>query len=130
MKKAKLQRQARGALPLNWWERSSRFYEEILDNFNIASVIDLFGSTNAAIACVTAEPPKPYVGLCRNNEHVRVMSEAVDTFIVREMGREGPPASKFFIAEMKEVVDRLFPDADDHDEAMDEEVDGSDASSE
>ena len=48
-----------------------------------------------------------------------------------EMGREGPPASKFFIAEMKEIVDRLFPaDADDHDEAMDEEVDGSDASSE
>ena len=74
MKKQRLPRQARGALPLNWWERSSRFYEKILDTFNIASVVDLFGSTNAAIACVTAEPPKPYVCLCRNQAHVRAMS--------------------------------------------------------
>ena len=124
----KVPRTARGALPLAWWGRSTIFYEEILDNLYIHAVIDLFGSSSLAIACINAEPPKPYMCLCRNEAHVRALTEAVDSFIVREMGRAGPPPSKFFVAEMKDVVARLFPPVDDDEEQDSEEAsdDGSD----
>ena len=108
-RKFRIPRTARGAFPLNWWERSSLFYEEVIDNLNAHAVIDLFGSSNLAIACIMGEPPKTYMCLCRNNALVRALTEAVDSFIVREMGREGPPASKFFLAEIKDVVKRVFP---------------------
>ena len=38
------------------------------------------------------------------------MAEAIDQHIVREMGREGPPPSKFYVEEMKAMVRELFPD--------------------
>ena len=62
-----------------------------------------------AIACVNSDPPRPYVALLRNQKHVDVIAGHIDNYIMREMGREGPPASKFFLAEVKDVVARLFP---------------------
>ena len=38
-----------------------------------------------------------------------MVSRAIDTFIMREIGREGPPPSKFFIAEMKDEVAKHYP---------------------
>ena len=124
-KKSKIPKTLRGSLPLNFWEHSVQFLEEVVDNFNITAVIDLFGSANLAIACVSAEPPKPYVAILRNDSHVRAVAEAIDSYIVREMGREGPPASKFYQEEMKELVKELFPDGDEpgDDEADSEEPD-------
>ena len=101
---------ARGLLPLNWWERHTDFHAEVLDNFNIGSVIDLFGSVHLAIACLNAEPPKPYFGLCRNEAHASAMAEALDKYIVREIGREGPPPSKFYVEDLKAAVKDIFAD--------------------
>ena len=86
-----------------------KFNIEGLDNFNVVGVIDLFGSVNLANACLSSEPPRPYLGLLRNPTHVEVVSRAIGTFIMREIGREGPPPSKFFIAEMKDEVAKHFP---------------------
>jgi len=97
-------------LPVNWWERSPKFFLKIFDNFNVIGAIDLFGSANMAIACVD-DPPRPYLGLLQNDAHVDVLSDAVDQFIMREMGRAAPPPSKFFVAEVKELVARLSPQA-------------------
>ena len=108
-KKNQLPKDALMCLPLNWWERDSTFYLEVFENFNVLGVIDLFGSANMAIACVESEPPQPYLALLRNQEHVDAIAGHVDNYIMREMGREGPPASKFFLAEVKSVVARLFP---------------------
>ena len=96
------------------------FFVELLHNFNIRAVVDLFGSTNLAKACVYSTPPRPYLCLCRNYLHASVLSKAVDTFIAREMGRAGPPASKFYVEGMKDVVaEHLPPLADD---AVDSDV--------
>ena len=35
-----------------------------------------------------------------------MISKTIDEFIMREIGNEGPPASKFYIAEMKDIVAR------------------------
>ena len=128
-KKHRIPRPARGLLPLNRWERHMSFHAEVLDNFNVGSVIDLFGSVNLAIACLCAEPPKPYFALCRNEAHANAMAEALDQFIVREMGREGPPPSKFYVEDMKATVKDIFPDeiGDDEEESECGEEENSDA---
>ena len=68
---------------------------EVFDNFNMVGVVDLLGCSNMGIACVNSEPPRPYVALPRGEEHVKAISSGIDKFIMREMGREGPPPSKF-----------------------------------
>ena len=108
-KKNKIPKAARNLLPLSWWERDMKFNMEVLDNFNVVGVIDLFGSVNLALACLNSEPPRPYLGLLRNATHVEVFQRSIDTFIMREIGREGPPPSKFFIAEMKDEVAKHYP---------------------
>ena len=108
-KKNKIPASARNLLPLNWHERHMDFYSELIHNFNLGAVVDLFGSANLAIACVSATPPRPYLALVRNELHATVLAGAVDTFIAREMGRAGPPPSKWYIAEMKEVVAKYLP---------------------
>jgi len=118
-KRFKIPTSARTLLPLNWWDHHMDFYLELLHNFNIGAVVDLFGSTNLAKACVYSTPPRPYLCLCRNLCHVSVLSKAVDTFIAREMGRAGPPPSKFYVAEMKDVVAQHLPPLDDDAEDSD-----------
>ena len=59
---------------------------------------------------------------------MRALTEAVDTFIVREMGREGPPPSKFFVADLKDAAKRLFPDDGDNVQEEEDEESGSDDS--
>ena len=116
-------------LPLNWWERDISFYIEVFENFNVGAAIDLFGSTNMGIACVMSDPPRPYLALLRNQTHVDVVTNAVDEYIMREMGREGPPPSKFFENEAKEIVKRLFPEVsedDEDDDSAGEEEDSDD----
>jgi|GEM_PF-6765236 len=108
-KKNKIPKAARNVLPLSWWERDMKFNMEVLDNFNVVGVIDLFGSVNLALACLNSEPPRPYLGLLRNATHLEVFQRSIDTFIMREIGREGPPPSKFFIAEMKDEVAKHYP---------------------
>ena len=125
-KKSQVGKAARMALPLNWWERDPKIFKEVFDNFNVIGVIDLYGSPSMAIACVDSSPPLPYVGLVRNEAHEQAHALAVDQFIMKEMGREGPPASKFYLAEVKDLVQRLFPtrpeEADnDQDDDMDED---------
>ena len=103
-KKSKIPASARNLLPLNWHERHIDFFSELILNFNLGGVIDLFGSANLAIACISATPPRPYLALVRSELHASVLASAVDTYIAREMGRAGPPPSKWYIAEMKDVV--------------------------
>jgi len=95
------------------------FFSELINNFNIGAVVDLFGSSNLAKACVVATPPRPYLCLVRNELHGSVLADAVDTFIMREMGRADPQPSKFFVAEMKDIVAKHLPpienDAEDSD---------------
>ena len=124
-------RSAVNLLPVHWWERDATFFKEIFDNFNVVGVIDVFGSANMAIACVNSEPPRPYLGLVRHQKHALVIQGHVDKYIMVEMGREGPPASKFYTAEVKELVARLFPppkdvEAEDDDDEESEEGDAGD----
>ncbi len=104
---------------MNWWERHTDFFSELINNFNIGAVVDLFGSSNLAKACVYSTPPRPYLCLVRNFLHASVLSNAVDTFIAREMGRAGPPPSKFYVAEMKDVVAQHLPPIEDEAEDSD-----------
>ena len=108
-KKIGVPKAARNVLPLNFWERDPAFFKEVFNNFNVTAVIDLYGSTNMAIACIDSDPPRPYLALLRNETHVKVIGDAIDTWIMKEMGREGPPASKFYLAEVKDLVATLFP---------------------
>ena len=85
------------------------FFSELIHNFNLGAVVDLFGSANLAIACISATPPRPYLALVRSELHASVLASAVDTYIAREMGRAGPPPSKWYIAEMKDVVAKYLP---------------------
>ena len=124
-RKNQIPKMARGTLPINWWERSSKFYAEIFSNFNVVGVIDLFGSANMAIACVDAEPPLPYLALLRNQDHVDAIANAIDRWIIREMGRAGPPPSKFYVAEVAEVVNRFYPDKAEEQEVSSDEGSGS-----
>ena len=117
-------------MPLNWWERDVAFFVEIFDNVNVKAVVDVMGSSNMAIACLMSEPPRPYVALLRNDKHVEVIRRAVDKHIMREMGREGPPPSKFYEKEMKDLVGRMFPqqDASDAEDSEGQEDDDSESS--
>ena len=115
-KKHRIPKSARCVLPLNWWERDRKFFLEVFDNFNIGAVVDLFGSVNMATACLVSEPPRPYLALLRNPAHVDAFAKAIDEFIMREIGNAGPPPSKFFIEELKDVAARLYPNRDLEDE--------------
>ena len=86
-----------------------QIFLEVFDNFNIGAVVDLFGSVNMATACLVSEPPRPYLALLRNPAHVDAFAKAIDAFIMREIGNAGPPPSKFFVAELKDVAARLYP---------------------
>jgi hypothetical protein len=121
-KKNKIPGSARNLLPLNWWERHMDFFGELIHNFNLCGVVDLFGSSNLAKACVYATPPRPYLCLVRNEEHGAMLADAVDTFIMREMGRSGPPPSKFFVKEMADIVAKYLP-------PIEKDVEDSDAGS-
>ena len=127
-KKHRIPASARNLLPLNWHERHQDFYSELLHNFNFCAVIDLFGSSNLAKACVSATPPRPYLCLVRNELHGKVLAEAADTYIMREMGRAGPPASKFFVADMKDIVAKHLPPIEN--DAEDSDAQPSDSESE
>ena len=124
-KKNRIPKTARNCLPMNWWERDVKFFLEIFDNFNLNGIVDLFGSVNMAKACLLSSPPRPYLALLRNDQHVAAFVKGIDDFIMREMGREGPPPSPFFIAEMKDLSKRLFPPLPEVDEA-DSDDDASD----
>ena len=55
---------------------------------------------------------------------MKVLLDGIDAFIVREMGNAGPPASKFFQEEMKDIVAKIFPPETAADEEEDEDDDG------
>ena len=42
-KKNKIPASARTLLPLNWWDHHMDFYLEVIHNFKIGAVVDLFG---------------------------------------------------------------------------------------
>ena len=92
-------------------------------------MVDLFGRVNMAKACVASVPPRPYLGLFRSEAHVLAAANGIDEYIMREMGREGPPPSKFYVAEVKELVQKMFPPIEEdvgEDDEEDDDDDGED----
>ena len=51
-----------------------------------------------------------------------MLSRTIDAYIMREIGREGPPPSKFFTAELKDAAALHYPPLPDAaDDADDDE---------
>ena len=62
------------------------------------------------------------MALLRNEAHVTAVGKAIDEFIMRAMGNTGPPPSKFYIAELKDVASRLFPPVAEAGDAADSDA--------